>query len=44
MGVGGVGRGGSWGEVRLEENLSNQLVVIQRWSAYTVGPVYSGHP
>ena len=22
----------------------NQLVVIQRWSAYTVEPVYSGHP
>ena len=22
----------------------NQLAVIQRWSAYTVEPVYSGHP
>ena len=22
----------------------NQLAVIQRWSAHTVEPVYSGHP
>ena len=22
----------------------NQLAVIQRWSAYIVEPVYSGHP
>ena len=23
---------------------NNQLAVIQRWSAYIVEPVYSGHP
>ena len=25
-------------------SVHNQLAVIQRWSAYTVEPVYSGHP